>query len=477
MSLFVDALPVLVVLVALLTGRVTALQAGLLGLAVALASAIGDGRAASWLATQSLRGAWLAWHAIAVIGAGMVFHRAMQHKEQGAFDAPGSAGDRRSAVFSACFVLGTFMESVTGFGVGAIIALGVLLRLGLPAVEAAALSLFSQVLVPWGALAVGTRIGAEIAGVPLADFGEASAQLAAFVLPPLLLPFWWLLARAGVASSAADRLADLLRIVVLVALVWLCTRYIGVELGGALPTGAMLVAQWLVDRRRAGQRLRISAALRAQWPYVLLVGGLLSTRILLGLSDAAAAMMVLDPFDGFAPMSVLRHPATWLALVAVVLMFVTPRSSGALREGLSAAMVPMLATLIYVELAQFFAGSGAAAALGSAWTAFAGSAAPFASPALGAFAGALTGSNTASNAIMLPVQTGLAEASGLPVLLLAATNNVAGSVCTLLTPARIVMVARVADCMSEQRRVYLATAPIGVVVILALLLAQWVLGR
>jgi lactate permease len=55
-----------------------------------------------------------------------------------------------------------------------------------------------------------------------------------------------------------------------------------------------------------------------------------------------------------------------------------------------------------------------------------GPAAPYALPPLAFLSGLVTGSNVASNAALLPVQVGIAEASGLPLRVAVAIHNAAG---------------------------------------------------
>lgn len=63
-------------------------------------------------------------------------------------------------MFTAAFLLGPFAETVTGFCVGAIFALGVMRRAGVAPVPAAAMSLLTLALIPWGGLGPGTAVGA-----------------------------------------------------------------------------------------------------------------------------------------------------------------------------------------------------------------------------------------------------------------------------------------------------------------------------
>lgn len=482
MPLTLHLLPLAATVALLVSRRVSMLTAGTTGMALAAAVLLvmlsaaqpGGTTAPDWLAqlpgllpTLALKageGAWLAWHAMSIIAAGLLFHRSFEARavKAGAQAEAKTPAERRRAVFVACLLAGPFAESVTGFGVGLVVALAMLRPLNLPPAHAAALGLFSQMLAPWGALGVGTRVGAELIGVSFTELGTASAALMVVVLPSLLLVFWRLIHGAGLTSSLTDRARDVVLMLALAGLLWLTNRFVAPELGGGLATAVLLVA--VEARRLPRDAAGLSRLLALLWPYVVLVGGLMATRLVPPLSGWTADRLVLDPFGGLAPMPLLRHPSTWLVAIALVMLAGLPRGRALHVAGpaLRAALVPMAATLVFVELAAFMAASGGAAAFGQAWQEVAGSAAVLAVPVLGAATGMLTGSNTASNALMMHIQINLASGSSLPLIAAAAIQVVAGSVCTLLTPGRIVLASSILGLTKAESAIYRLALPIGV---------------
>ncbi len=464
-------MPLVGTVLLLVSRRVSLLHAGVAGMAMALAMLISVqpsfDAALGTVAVKAAEGAWLAWHAMSIIAAGLLFHRAFEARPRQAEAM--AQENRRRAVFVACFLVGPFAESVTGFGVGLVVALAMLRHMGLPAIQAAALGLFSQVLAPWGAMGVGTRVGAELIGVSFAELGTASALLMAAVLPCLLPVFWSLIHRAGLRSTLADRATDLALLVCLAALIWATNRFIAPELGGGLATGFMLLLVEGPRLLRGGADIR--RLLGRLWPYVLLVSGLMATRLVPPFSNWTGSWLVLDPFGGLAPLALLRHPSTWLVLVAAILLAGLPgrRAGEVARGALRAAVVPMAATLVFVELAGFMSASGGAAMFGQAWQNVAGHLAVLATPVFGAAAGALTGSNTASNALMMHIQLSLAAESCLPPMLIAAVQTVSGSICTMLTPGRIVLAAGLLGLVKAEGDIYRLALPIGVASVLSLL--------
>ncbi len=476
MTLAFHMMPLVGTILLLASRRVSLLTAGLAGMTLAFMTMIAaqapldrvpDMAALTMAAVKAGEGAWLAWHAMSIIAAGLLFHRA--YEARGIPAAAIAQENRRRAVFVACFLVGPFAESVTGFGVGLVVALAMLRHMGLPPVQAAALGLFSQVLAAWGAMGVGTRVGAELIGVSFTELGTASALLMAVVLPCLLPVFWGLIHSCGLRSGLRERAADVALLLFLAGLIWLTNRFVAPELGGGLATGVLLV---LVEGPRL---LRSDAGLRdlmkRLWPYVLLIAALMATRLLPPLSDWTGRWLVLDPFGGLAPLALLRHPATWLVGIAAILLAGLPaaKAGEVVRGALRAALVPMAATLVFVEFAAFMAASGGAAMFGQAWREVAGRFAVLATPVFGGAAGMLTGSNTASNALMMHIQLSLAAESGLPPMLTAAVQTVSGSICTMLTPGRIVLAAGLVGLQQAEGAIYRRALPIGLATILSLL--------
>ena len=146
MILALQALPLLLLIGLLFSGRVAALPAVLAALGAAIPAAFvslpSNIALPGFLGEQMLRGAYLALQPMGVVLAGLLFYAAVSGAAGTQDQAPATA--RR--VFIATLLLGTFMESVTGFAVGAVFALATLRGMGIigaPAGAMALLALFS----------------------------------------------------------------------------------------------------------------------------------------------------------------------------------------------------------------------------------------------------------------------------------------------------------------------------------------------
>ena len=470
MGAALSILPLALVLLLIVTRRVTLASAGLVALAATVPSIVhlrGTDGLETFLWLEGLKGAWVAWQGLSVILAGVLLYQVM-HRRPAARPEAASRIDPHRAAFAACFLFGTFVESAVGFGVGTIIAAVGMMRLGLSGAAAAALSVFSQILVPWGAMAVGTGIGAGLLGVDLIAMGTRTAEVTALTVP-LLLPFFWLLLRrTGVALHWRNMALDALLILALGGLLVAVNRWVAVELGGILAPGVLAVA--VTVPRLARDPASAGALLRDVWPYLLLAVSLLATRLVPGLPELLHAVLDLRPFADMPAFPVLYHASFWLLVTALV---AAPRSvwHGAylsvLRDSLNMARTPLLVTLFFVVQAQWMLESGGAAALGAAWQALAGRLAVLAAPLFSAAIAGPSGSNTAAIAMMMPVMAPIAVATGVPVLVVVAAQNIAGGLSTMLSPGRVALAAGLLGCQGSEGAVYRAMLPVTAAILLA----------
>jgi len=468
--------PIIVVIGLVGSGRVSLIKAGfgrLIATLPVVAVAM-DGRAdyTAFVLTESLKGAWLAWHNVAVIFAGLLLHHVIRTAAPKAGDTrqPDATMRHRQAYFL-CFVTAGVVECAIGFGVGFGIAIYGLLRLGAPVHAAVALGLISQMLVPWGALSIGTVIGAALGHLPLDPFGYTSALLMPAFGLGLLSWFWWWSHSLSFGLTVKNAVLDLLWTAALLGLLYLGNRYVSVDTAGLVATAPLLALGYLLDR----QRLAIPRMLRIAAPFVLLVGVLLSTRLVAPLGEALRAYLVTHPFGDLPPFPWLYHAASMLLLTAGIYGAVMLRPAqwrSAIAATWRGGRVAMATTLIFLVMARLFSAAGIPAELAAAWQSVAGDHALLATPIFAAVAGGLTGGNTASNSLLLPLQAALAQSAGASVLWVGALQNVTGSMFTPFAPGKVALACAFAGWAGGERQAYRAILPLGFILLpIALLIA------
>jgi lactate permease len=479
MTTTLSLLPLLLVLGLLASGRTGALMAGLAGLLATLAvSAVliwpqGPAAVLALWQREMPAGAWLAWQVIAIIAAGMFFHRCTLARAAANDDGTHEATPRR--LWSVCFLLAPFAEAVTGFGVGYIIALAALRRLGLGGVPALLLGLYSQSLVPWGALATGTTVGATLAGLTPNQLGLGSAWLQMPIHVFYLLLYWRFARQAGVAIPTAQKIDDAAWTALLLGLIFLANRHTDVEIAGAAPLAVLLALRFWRDERPDFARLK--AALHRNAPYVALTIALCATRLVPPLRDLLKPLWALKPYDNQPAFAPLYAPGFWLVSIGIVVLLTARAPIGrAVSDTARGAWRSCTVTLLFVVMAELYVGSGMAQQIAEAMRAAAGRTAALGVPLFAGVGGFLTGGGSAGNAMLMPMVTALAKAVAVDHGWVAAVQNSVCTNLTMLSPIRVSMgVGLLAHAVSDAelyRRAWpLALPPLAVgVAAIALLL-------
>src|SRR5215218_2828454 len=226
-----------------------------------------------------------------------------------------------------------FFESVTGFGVAVVISAPILLAAGFAPLRAAVLASWGQCAVPWGALGVGTVIGAHLAGMGFQPLSDSSALLSLPLFPVYglaavaLADGWSGVRRRGVEAVTLGLVAGLGTL--------LTSLYLVPELSGAVG-GLAATAVFLAWRRR---RLA-GVPSRALLPYAFLLAllaaanGIPAVREIIGrlgpvfdgpglplLLSGVFAALLFGLGRGRSGDAALRTTTQWLPTAGSVLSF------------------------------------------------------------------------------------------------------------------------------------------------------------
>jgi lactate permease len=471
------SLPIVVVAVLVASGRAGSIGAGLGGtlcaLAVALAAApVRFGPLDAALAVA--KGIWLAWLVGAVILGGLFFREIVS--AAAAKTRPPRTHQQRRRLFTACFFVGPFAEAATGFGVGQVAIVSMIQNTGISAIQLVLFALFSQILVPWGAMANGTMVGAALSGVSPGDLGVHSAMLTAPLLVAWLVLYWRIVAAAGVPGTRAVQAGELAWVLTIAAALVVANMLVGPEIAAMLALGPLIVFRFWQDERP--DRARWLSMLQVGVPYGVVILGLALTRAVPRFGDSLRDAAVLRPFDDSPSFAPLLHPGCWLVAVAIVTALVLRRRNdlaSAARRTWVLGRKAVMTIGLYLILAQIMRTSGMAAELAKAMNAALGPLAILATPLLGATFGFLTGSSNAANGLLMPSQAALAAENQLSVPWVAALQNTAAAALTMLSPVRVAMGCALAASPGLERSAYARAWPLGAVAIAVLTIAAGLL--
>ncbi|HIW90314.1 MAG TPA: L-lactate permease [Candidatus Corynebacterium avicola] len=440
MGVLLAILPVIAV-VACLMLKQSSLRAGVVGLAAAAVIAPTAFALTREVALDALSQWWtLVLEVLLIMAGGIIFTEIGRHT--GALGQLSdwirtSLGAGVAPVLAIVHGVTPFAESVTGFGIGAVIAVPLLSALGLSGRKAATIGLLGLCAVPWGSMGPGTLIAAELGGVGFDELGVASAvaSLPGFIGVGLV-------AVHLVAEQGDRRQADLAAVASALAL-WAgilgANIVVGTAPAGALGALITLTVHLLVNRLR-GNAIRWSRpVLLALVPYGVLLGGVIAVSLVVRAADV-----------GDTPWSFLASPAVWLFISSMV---ATGFHRGTLRATVHRAFASWIrvgpATGLFMSLGILMAVSGMSAEI-AAWLSSLGPAYSLVAPAIGAVGGFITGSNTGANAMFAAPQASTVAKIGIDAVPVLAAHNVAAALLTMLSPTRVELAIRLCPDRPER---------------------------
>ncbi|MFL6624236.1 MAG: L-lactate permease [Sulfurifustis sp.] len=474
MHYLVWSLPFIIVAVVIGSGRRSTV-AGSCGLATSIAVSLLSapdrfGPLEATLATA--QGAWLALLVGAVILGGLFFRDVVAGDAAADDRHPIPTTERRRQLYVTCFLVGPFVEAATGFGIGQVAVAPALKGIGLAPIHAVPLGLFSQTLVPWGALANGTIVGSQLSGLSPSVLGFHSALLTLPLLLGWLGLFWRMAAAAGLPGTIRDFIAEASYTTSAAVLLIIFNIGLGPEVAALAALGTLISLRFVLTQMINRRPWR--SALRVGLPYAALIAGLAATRASAPLNKFLSDAFVVRPFIHGASWLPFLHPSTWLFGVAFVAAFTTGRSTliqDALRRAWSRGKKPVLTIVFFLAMAQVMLSSGIAAALAQGLASTLGPTAVFTVPMFAGLFGFLTSSSSASNGLLMSAQAALAGEAQLSLPWLAAIQNVAAAALTMLSPLRLAMGCALVGRPDLERRVYAYAWPLGAIPLLLLAVA------
>lgn len=342
---------------------------------------------------------------------------------------------RERAALLVGFTVAPLAEALIGWGVGVIVAVPLLIRLGYSAVTSATISLLGLVLCAWGSLGPGMLVSSRLSGVPFDEVGLWSAllNLPVFVVMGLAMTYF-----IGGARGILRQAGDVLSTAVVMWLVLVAVNlWVSVPLGGVISSLAGLGWLVLIARISGGRGVAMDAATaRSLAPYGVLVGSLL----------VATAVHPLIPSDAVA--EIVTSPATWLVITAALTPWLLGLDRATARDGRARGMrlfwPVWIISVLFILLGALFAMNGMAAALASGASAL-GAGFLLIVPLMGFIGGYTTASNTAISAMF---SAGIAQVSlaldASPAVAIGA-QNVTGAAAVMASPARIAVAVTIAN--------------------------------
>lgn len=372
-------------------------------------------------------------------------------------------------------------ESATGFGVGIIVTAPLLIALGYDPVRAAVLALIGQCTVSWGALAVGTVLGAELSGIESSRIGTLAAGFSfPYVVASGIAALWISRCHRPVSYSLFWLL---LYALILTAVIAITSYTLGVELAGCAGGLAVICFGFLAGRK---QKISLATATKASspslvlsmLPLAILMLTLLLTRLVPAAQTKLQKLWVIESADWSFQLAPLYHPGTLLVIASLIGLVTLPdarrQTLSLLRAASKQWFKASLAVLGFLALGQLMLDSTMTRTIATSLVRFAGDYYAAVAPVIGGLGGFITASNSASNALFMGLQIEAASQLRLNPDLIATVQNVASSNMTIASPGRLVFAAAIAGIAGGESKLMRRVLPLALIGLASvMLLSHW----
>jgi len=372
-----------------------------------------------------------------------------------------STDDRIYQVLLLALGLSPLIEAVSGFGLAVIVIAPILIALGFTTIQSSLIALISLCIIPWGTLAMGTIIGASLGNIALVDLGVGSALMCI----PIYIYFAFLVTYIGVGKTAIKKkwLQILWIGLLLGGSVWLCNRFISVELAGLV--GALTVIATLFIMISLHNKIHSNELFKNISPYLLLIVLLFASRTLTPIKDFLTELCTVTIKSYQFQLAVLYSPGFFLLLVCLFscVLFRLNRATifDSIKLTIHKCYPVVLTTFLYIVVSNMMSEAKMIQLLAFTAANSFGSFFVFITPLIGATGGFLTGSNTASNTMFIRIQTETAVQIGASPTVLACIQNVSSSLMTMVNPSRIALSCSVCKITTHENMVQRKLALIG----------------
>ena len=489
LSTALAAVPIVVLLGLLVSGRVGAWQSALAGLVAAMAlAAIAFHMPATMVFAAAGYGCVFALFRIIwlIVAAVFLYDIAVR---TGQFDVMKRSiarlsGDRRLQAVLVAFSFGAFIEGAAGFGAPVAISAAFLVGLGFRPFQAAVLCLIANTApVAWGSIGIPIGTLAKVTGLNVEHLSATSGRILPFM--SLLIPFWLVKTMCSWRETFAVWPPLLVMGGTFAAVQFAWSNFVGFELVdivsavASLISGALFLLVWKPrvewrfpedGEKAVDSGLSPKAVARAWMPFAILTAMVL----LWGIKPVKDAMNATTSWKPSLPalhlkvakgeavtghaeptkkdfeealMDIVPVSATGSAVflagvLSGLLLSVGPvaqvRVLGATIRRLVPAMAAILAMLSLGFVTKY---SGMDAVLGLAFTRTGAILYPIFGTLLGWLGVALTGSDTSSNVLFGNLQTITARKLGLSPILMASANTTGGVMGKMIDAQSIVVAA------------------------------------
>ncbi|WP_312755351.1 L-lactate permease [Rummeliibacillus suwonensis] len=365
------------------------------------------------------------------------------------------------------------IESTSGFGIAFMIITPIFVALGFHPVKAVLLGLVSLLAVPWGALATGTVIGAQLGGISLQKLGTGTALISI----PIFIYFMVIAVYiAGGFKAIKAKWKELMLFSIIFSIsILLFNTYVSVELAGVLGAlvttgiGLMIIKISSLKLNKEDNNKVISqvsaskekytkvSMLKTMSPYIILTVLIFISRLWAPFRQFLESHFVVTlPSYDFS-MALLYSPGFWLFVTCLLTIFIFKINKDKIFISLVKTFkqwIPfVISTAAFVCISEIMSEAGMISTLANTAGNIFGNSFLLIAPLIGGIGGFLTGSNTGSNAMFMKLQVQTAQQVGLSSDFITFAQNASSSHSTMASPARVTLGAALCGIPSQENRI------------------------
>jgi lactate permease len=371
------------------------------------------------------------------------------------------------------------VESSSGFGIAMIVIAPILIALGFDRFKAVLISLVSLSAVPWGTLAMGTVIGANLGDISVHDLGTGSALMS---IPTFIYFAFLAVFIAGGWAGIRSRFWEVLGVSLSFGVtVWAMNKYISVELAGIFGALIAITIELLFIRfihntpkeRMSTINAEVSVTKEASFgvfktfsPYIFLIVLLLLSRVVPPFKAFLHSSLVITLSEYDFSLPTLYSPGFFLFLTCIFIIISFGINKQMIFKSIRATQkqgTPVIvSTLFFVVMSEIMSTATMTQTLAHAVAGTFGTAFIVISPIIGGLGGFLTGSNTGSNAMFIKLQVQTAQNLGMPPEIVAYGQNTASSHLIMACPSRVLLGATVGNVREKENELLSKITLIGI---------------
>lgn len=464
MNLIIWLSPTILLALAVMSGRIHISYSALIGLLAAILVGFGFGNLNydfTRIVESILRGGWIGIIILPYIMGGILFWNLalpnqsdLKNLNTANIPKHEEVLNHRRLLFTACFFVGPFAESATGFGVGILGTILLIKHLPISKSSLMIFGLLSQTLIPWGGMGSGTLVSSAYAKLPVTLLTMHTFPIITILMIVWLLLFWVTACRTDIKVSYREHLYELIWMLSGLIFLYASTYLLGPETAMLAAYGIFIVLRFLLLSKLS--REVVINRLDQYLPFILVVSCLIVSRIIPQLKFYLINVIKLSPYPDLPSLSPLFHAGILLLFSTFILSVVRKQASGfvsMIGESWNTGKVAIITIFIFSMMAEVLNNSGISSLIATDLFKIFGTYAVVITPVISAFLGLLMNSGNAPNGLFMASQVSIATQLHLNVYSIAAIQHVAASSVGIFSPVRLVIVSQLTQGYSDVRSV------------------------